>query len=66
MAGKLIDPAHAPLPTDWSELFQPAAGIHTSILISESLDGFSVAPTRQKAGRFRNAAALGALPFPGA
>jgi hypothetical protein len=31
--------------------FQPDAGIQTSILMSESVDGFSVAATRQNAGR---------------
>src|SRR5580704_4981673 len=31
--------------------FQPDAGIQTSILMSESRDGFSVAATRQNAGR---------------
>src|SRR5580704_4715391 len=44
-------PAHAPLPTDSSFPFQPA-GIQTSILISESAVGFSVAATRHRAGRF--------------
>src|SRR4026209_1476699 len=32
--------------------FKFAAGSQTSILISESLDGFKVAATRQNAGRF--------------
>src|SRR5258708_3016959 len=46
-------PAQAPLPTASRLGFQLAsAGIHTSILISESEDGVSVAATRQKAGRF--------------
>src|SRR5665213_591936 len=44
-------PAHAPLPTDCSLPFQALAGIQTSIPISESFDGFSVAVTRQNAGR---------------
>jgi hypothetical protein len=44
-----IVPLNAPFPTAWNFPFQPAAGIHNSILISESLDGFSVAATRQKA-----------------
>src|SRR5260221_5549930 len=35
--------------------FQPSAGIHTSILISESELGRTVAATRQKAGSCRNA-----------
>ena len=38
-----IAPAHPPLPTAWNLPFQPDAGIQTSILMSESLDGFSVA-----------------------
>src|SRR5262249_38785532 len=55
-------PAHAPLPTAWSFPFHPpppavdeAAGSQTSTLISESLDGVSVAATRQNAGRLANA-----------
>src|SRR6185295_9859265 len=47
-------PAQAPLPTDCRFPFHPASGSQTSILISESLDGVSVAATRQNAGRFRN------------
>ena len=47
-------PAHAPLPTDWSLPFQFAAGSQTSILISESLAGDSVAATRQNAGSAEN------------
>src|SRR5438552_3692936 len=43
-------PAHAPLPTASSLPFQPEAGSHTSILISESLDGVRVAATRQNGG----------------
>jgi hypothetical protein len=31
--------------------FQPDAGIQTSILMSESVDGFNLAATRQNAGR---------------
>src|SRR5262245_8164522 len=50
-------PAHAPFPTACSFPFQPAAGNHTSTLISESLDGVSVAATRQNAGSFANASA---------
>src|SRR5512138_1484238 len=44
-------PAHAPLPTACSFVFQLAAGSQTSILMSESLDGVSVAATRQNGGR---------------
>src|SRR5712692_2277937 len=47
-------PAHAPLPTDWSLPFQPDAGNHTSILMSESLVGVSVAATRQNSGNCAN------------
>jgi hypothetical protein len=39
------------LPTAWYLPFHPDAGIQTSTLMSESGDGFSVAATRQKAGR---------------
>src|ERR1700733_1805398 len=46
-----MDPVHPPLPTPWNLPFQPSVGSHTSILISESLLGRSVAATRQKAGR---------------
>src|SRR5437867_6665643 len=45
-----MEPAQPPLPTAWNFPFQFASGIHTSILISESLDGFSVAATLQNAG----------------
>src|SRR5882757_5505991 len=47
-------PAHAPLPTACSLPFHACAGSHTSILMSESLDGVSVAATRQNAGRLAN------------
>ena len=36
-------PFHPPLPTAWNLPFQPDAGSQTSILISESDEGFSVA-----------------------
>src|SRR4030042_1617281 len=45
-------PAHTPLPMPTSFPFQFSAGIQTSILISESGVGVSVAVTRQKAGAF--------------
>src|SRR6185436_10192660 len=57
-------PVHAPLPTAWYFEFQPEpaspepcaeAGSHTSILMSESLDGLAVSVTRQNAGRSANA-----------
>src|ERR1700693_6245087 len=51
MASKLIDPAQPPLPTAWYFPFQSEAGSQTSILISESLLGFSVAATWQYAGK---------------
>ena len=38
--------------------FQSATGIHTSLLMSESVDGVSVTATRQKAGSVLKAAAL--------
>src|SRR2546426_8052355 len=60
-----MTPAHPPLPTAWNLPFQPDAGIQTSILMSESLDGFSVAATRQNPGRSRKAcAAAGAAAAP--
>src|SRR6185503_7248226 len=49
-------PFHPPLPVDWNLPFHPAAGSHTSILMSESGEGVSVAATRQKAGRSLNCA----------
>src|SRR5579859_1335767 len=47
-----MDPANPPLPSPRYLPFHPASGSHTSILISESLAGLSVAATRQNAGRF--------------
>src|SRR5712691_9385043 len=44
-------PAQPPLPTAWSLPFHPEVGSQTSILMSESLVGFSVAATRQNGGR---------------
>src|SRR4029077_10334544 len=52
-----MDPANPPLPSPRYLPFHPASGSHTSILISESLAGLSVAVTRQNAGRFLVAAA---------
>src|ERR1051326_3137212 len=46
-------PLQPPLPTAMNFPFQPVAGIHTSILMSESLLGTRVALTRQNAGRSR-------------
>src|SRR5438094_7793152 len=51
-------PDQPPLPTPRNFLFQSAAGIQTSILMSESADGVSVAATRQNAGRLANGVAL--------
>src|ERR1700683_1630333 len=48
---KLRLPPSPPLPVPRSLPFQPDTGIHTSILISESLVGMEVAETRQNAGR---------------
>src|ERR1041385_8722632 len=47
-------PAQAPLPTDCRFPFQADSGSQTSILISESVEGVSVAATRQNDGRFLN------------
>src|SRR5688572_19639086 len=49
-------PFQPPLPVAWNLPFQPEEGSHTSILMSESGEGLSVAATRQKAGRFVNCA----------
>ena len=49
-------PFQPPLPTAWNFPFQPVAGSQTSILMSESLEGLSVAATRQNAGRSANCA----------
>src|SRR5215472_7573866 len=48
-------PAHPPLPIIWNLLFQLSAGSQSSILISESADGLSVAATRQCAGSITGA-----------
>src|SRR5215831_16861427 len=53
-------PAKPPLPTPWYLPFQPATGIHTSILMSESLAGLISAVTRQRAGASLNTAGFGA------
>src|SRR5215510_1497246 len=53
-AGYGIEPAHPPFPTASNLPFQPDAGSQTSILMSESLVGVSVAVTRQNAGKFAN------------
>src|SRR6266545_4193662 len=47
-------PAQPPLPTPWNFPFHAGAGSQTSILMSESDEGISVAATRQKAGRRLN------------
>src|SRR6266545_3597698 len=47
-----MTPAQPPLPTAWNLPFQPLPGSQTSTLISESLEGVSVADTRQNSGRF--------------
>src|SRR5262245_16593644 len=44
-------PAQAPLPTPRNFPFQPCGSIQTSILISESFVGVSVAATRQNCAR---------------
>src|SRR5689334_3206149 len=55
-------PAQPPLPTAWNLPFHPAAGSQTSILISESEEGVSVAATRQKAGNWLNCGTAGPVP----
>src|SRR5205807_1800901 len=59
-----MTPAQPPLPTAWNFPFHPTAGSQTSILMSESDDGVSVAATRQKAGRRLNCS-IAAGPIPG-
>src|SRR5207244_1139295 len=49
-------PFQPPFPTASNFPFQFEAGIHSSILISESGEGLSVAAIRQNAGRSPNAA----------
>src|SRR2546428_811744 len=56
-----MTPAQPPLPTAWNFPFQATAGSHTSILMSESDDGVSVAATRQNAGNWLNCG-TGAVP----
>src|SRR5688500_5611936 len=58
-------PLKAPLPTAWYLPFQPDAGIQTSILMSESLEGFSVTATRQNGCSFAAAFPPWAAPLPG-
>src|SRR4026207_1391424 len=55
-------PAHPPLPTAWNLPFHATAGSQTSILMSESEEGVSVAATRQKAGNWLNCGTAGPVP----
>src|SRR5262245_28616333 len=64
IAGYGIVPAHPPLPTASNFPFQPDCGNHSSILMSESELGVSVAVTGQNAGRVANAPAPLPLPAP--
>src|SRR5262245_998656 len=57
-------PAQPPLPTAWNLPFHARAGSQTSILMSESEEGLSVAATRQNAGNWLNCCAA-AGPVPG-
>src|SRR5262245_46831777 len=57
-------PAQPPLPTAWNLPFHAKAGNQTSILMSESAEGLSVAATRQNAGNWLNCG-VGAVPVPG-
>src|SRR6185295_422096 len=59
-------PPHPPFPTARNLPFQPDAGIQTSILMSESLVGLSVAATRQNAGKSLNGSLCAAPRPPGA
>src|SRR5688572_19276934 len=55
-------PAQPPLPTAWNLPFHATAGSQTSILMSESEVGVSVAATRQKAGNWLNCGSAGPVP----
>src|SRR5215510_1130495 len=55
-------PAQPPLPTAWNLPFHAEAGSQTSILMSESEEGLSVAATRQNAGNWLNCCAAGPVP----
>src|SRR5438552_5829857 len=52
-------PAQPPLPTAWNLPFHAWAGSQTSILMSESDEGVSVAATRQKVGSWLNCGTAG-------
>src|SRR5579872_2349190 len=58
-----MTPAQPPFPTDWSLRFQFEVGSQNSTLISESLEGLSVAATRQNSGR--SLYTLAPFPLPG-
>src|SRR6478752_7644015 len=58
-------PPQLPLPTAWNLSFHPSDGNQTSILISESDDGDSVAATRQKGVRVANACPAEPSPMAG-
>src|SRR3954465_8064322 len=53
-----IEPVQPPFPLPSKLPFQPDMGSQSSILISESPDGFKVAAIRQKAGTVKGAAPL--------
>src|SRR5881409_926678 len=55
-------PAQPPLPTAWNLPFHAWAGSQTSILMSESDEGVSVAATRQKVGSWLNCGTAGPVP----
>src|SRR5262245_50226959 len=59
-----MTPAQPPPPTASYLPFHPDTGSQSSILISESLDGVSVAATRQKDARFAYGFAAGPFPLP--
>src|SRR5262249_12586900 len=53
ICGYEMEPAHPPLPMPMNLPFHPEIGIQSSMWISETGDGFSVAATRQHCRRFR-------------
>src|SRR5437868_14119389 len=60
----LPTPAQPPFPSASNFPFQPEASSHTSPLMSESLDDFNGAATRQNAGRLLNRSACPGKPRP--
>jgi hypothetical protein len=60
----VMEPCHAPLPTPWNFPFHPEAGIHTSILMSESLLGLIVAVIMHPSALVNNTLAIVIIMLP--